>query len=156
MTSFVPARRVQPYNLWIGSQADSSNAAAAARNGVTLVVNCTRNLPARLRGVAHVRVPVDDTPEDADVMLARLWDVTRQIDMHLLRGGGVLVHCYAGISRSASVAAAYLMWREGLTPAEAVARVKQCKPETFANGVNFARALNGFHAQLMRTRPAVW
>lgn len=152
----VPARRMQPYNLWVGSERDSANAAAAKRNGVTLVVNCTRNLPQPLQGVAHVRVPVDDTPDDADVMLRHLWDAVRHIDTHLLRGGGVLVHCYAGISRSASVAAAYLMWREGLTPAEAVARVQRDKPETFSNGLNFARALNGFHAQLMLTRPAVW
>lgn len=152
---FVPARRIQPYNLWVGSERDSGNAAAARRHGVTLVVNCTRDLPPLLQNVTHLRVPVDDTPDDAPVMLEHLLDVVRAVDSHLLRGGGVLVHCYAGISRSASVAAAYLMWREGLTPAEAIARVRQCKPETFGPTPNFARALNGFHVQLMRTRPAV-
>ena len=41
-------------------------AAAARRHGVTLVVNCTRNLPPLLQNVTHLRVPVDDTPDDAE------------------------------------------------------------------------------------------
>ena len=156
--TFVPAKRVQPYNLWIGSEQDSANQEAAERYGVTLVVNATRNLPKRVRGnqISHIRVPVDDTPDDADTMLAYLMGVVRHIDTHLLRGGGVLVHCYAGISRSASVAAAYVMYREGLTPAQAIARVRQAKPETFGGSrcsPNFMRALDGFHAKLMATRP---
>lgn len=151
--TFVPARRVQPYNLWIGSERDSANQAAAERYGITLVVNATCNLPERVRGVSHIRVPVDDTPDDANVMLSYLMGVVRHIDTHLLRGGGVLVHCYAGISRSATVVAAYLMFREGLTPAQAIARVRQAKPETFGCSPNFIEALNGFHAKLMATRP---
>jgi protein-tyrosine phosphatase len=53
------------------------------------------------------------------------------IDDTLRSGKGVLVHCFAGVSRSASVVAAFLMAREGLTAAQAMARIRTTKPETF-------------------------
>jgi dual specificity phosphatase 12 len=54
------------------------------------------------------------------------------------------VHCFAGVSRSASVAAAYLMVAEGLTPREAIDRVRAAKPVAFAFGKNFLPALRAF------------
>lgn len=149
---FYPAKRVPPYNLWIGSERDSENTKAARAHGVTLVVNCTRTIPTTVPGVTHYRVPVDDTPLDADDMQAYLPRAVQLIDAHLRRGGGVLVHCYAGISRSASVAAAYLMYREGLTPRQAIARIRRAKPETFGPSPNFATALDAFHALLKKVK----
>jgi len=138
---YYPARRVKPYNLWIGSQQDSTNRDAATRHNIGLVVNCTRTLPFKIPNVAKYRVPVDDTPADAPIMAVHLPEAVAIIDEHLLDGQGVLVHCHAGVSRSASVVAAYLMSKEGLTPEQAIAHVKRCKPETFSNGTNFIKAL---------------
>lgn len=145
---FFPARRVPPYNLWIGSQQDSANRDAAARHNIGLVVNCTRNLPYKIPNVARYRVPVDDTPADARIMADHLAEAVASIDEHLLDGQGVLVHCHAGVSRSASVVAAYLMYKEGLTPTQAIARVKRAKPETFSNGTNFIEALRSWQVTL--------
>jgi dual specificity phosphatase 12 len=142
--SFFPARRVKPHALWIGSMKDSMDTQAAARHGVGLVVNCTRDLPFVVPGVARYRVPVDDHPDDARDMLLHLAPAVREIDKALHRGDGVLVHCFAGVSRSASVVAAYLMYREGLTPLQAMQRVREAKPETFAPHANFAGALEAF------------
>jgi dual specificity phosphatase 12 len=44
------------------------------------------------------------------------------------KAGGVLVHCQAGMSRSATVVAAYLMGTLELTPMEAVEMVKEKRP----------------------------
>lgn len=149
MSSYYPAKRIGPYNLWIGSKADSENVAAARRNGVSLIVNCTRDLPFVVPRVSRLRVPVDDDPADAATMLAYLPRAVTTIDAHLDRGDAVLVHCFAGISRSASVVAAYLMHREGLTPKQAMARIRRSKPETFSSP-NFLGALNAFHSILRK------
>lgn len=141
LSNFYPARRITPYRLWIGSKADSRNVSAAERHGITLVVNCTRDLPFVLRGVRRVRVPVHDDASEAPVMAAHLPRAIAAIDDELRRGGTVLVHCYAGVSRSASVAAAWLMAAERLTPRQAIARVQACKPETFGERPNFLKAL---------------
>lgn len=152
MGGFYPARKIEPYALWIGSRQDSRNKTAAARHGVTLVVNCTRDLPFVLPRVRHVRVPVDDHADDWADMLEHLPDALKAIDGELRRGGCVLVHCFAGVSRSASVVAAYLMFREGLTPRQAIARVQARKPETFGARPVFMDALDTLHAALKKTQ----
>lgn len=152
MGGFYPARKIEPYRLWVGSKQDSRNVTAASRHGVTLVVNCTRDLPFVLPGVRQVRVPVHDHPDESDDMLEHLPAALKAIDEELRRGGTVLVHCFAGVSRSASVVAAYLMFREGLTPRQAIARVQALKPETFGSDPNFLDALETLHGALKKTQ----
>lgn len=147
---FFPAKRVAPYNLWIGSMQDSQNTQAARHHKVGLVVNCTRDLPFVVRGVKHVRVPVHDSPAEARAMLLALPKAVAAIDDHLKKGDTVLVHCYAGVSRSASVAAAYLMCKEKLTPKQAIARIQRHKPETFGDPPVFLEALDLWHAHIKR------
>ena len=151
---FYPARQVGPYNLWIGSERDSQNVTAARRRGIGLVVNCTRDIPVRVPGVRHLRLPIDDSSNEAGTFLAHLPRIVSAIDHSLTKGRGVLVHCYAGVSRSASVVAAFLMYKEGLTPRAAMTRVRGAKPETFGPTPNFERALDAFHDVLrsLRTR----
>jgi predicted protein tyrosine phosphatase len=149
---FYPAKKIDKYKLWIGSKADSMNTEAARRNGIGLVVNCTRDIPFGVPGVAHVRVAIDDHKDDTPIFTSQLNRVVRAIDKHLGRGEGVLVHCYAGISRSASVVAAYLMYKEGLTPRQAMSRVRRVKPETFGDRPNFFKGLEKWNDSLKETR----
>eukprot|EP00128_Syssomonas_multiformis_P011992 Colp12_sorted_trinity150504_noHs@28008 len=57
-----------------------------------------------------------------------------------LDAGGVLVHCMAGISRSVSIAAAFVMKTKGVTCDDALARIKEARPCALPN--------SGFYAQL--------
>lgn len=49
-------------------------------------------------------------------------------DVEQTTAGAVLVHCQAGMSRSATVAAAFLMRAAGMDPVEAVAVVREARP----------------------------
>ena len=148
---FYPAKQILPYRLWVGSERDSQNLEAARRHGVSLVVNCTRNIPFKVPGIKHYRVPIDDHRDERVTFVKHLPRAVALIDEHLSKGGGVLVHCYAGVSRSASVAAAYLMHKEGLTPRQALSRIRRLKPETFGNKPNFFQGLQLFNAQRQST-----
>jgi len=44
------------------------------------------------------------------------------------KSGGVLIHCAAGVSRSATIVCAYLMATENLTLTEAIEEVRKCRP----------------------------
>uniref|UniRef100_A0A7S1SGA9 protein-tyrosine-phosphatase n=1 Tax=Tetraselmis chuii TaxID=63592 RepID=A0A7S1SGA9_9CHLO len=62
----------------------------------------------------------------------------------LSNGKKVLVHCMAGVSRSATVVAAYIIKSEGLNPEEAVALVKEKRGCAEPNS-GFVRQLSAWH-----------
>lgn len=142
--AFYPAREIEP-GLWIGSAADAAGLSSLVRDrAIGLIVNCTATIPRSFPDIAFVRVPVNDDVADNDIMLAHLPAAVREIATARRAGRTVLVHCYAGISRSATVVAAYLMKTHGISVDEAIARVRAGKPETFQPKVNFEDALRRF------------
>jgi atypical dual specificity phosphatase len=124
-------------------------AAALARFGVTSVVNCAYNsepLPPgdlTAAGVAHfARLLFRDEAaapgqDNAALIRAGVEGVAEGVRA---TAGAVLVHCVAGVSRSASVVVAYLVARQGLALADAVARVKAARPVAHPN-IGFWKAL---------------
>ena len=54
----------------------------------------------------------------------------------------MLVHCAAGVSRSASTVIAYVMKKQGMSRDDAYAFVKKCRPGIYPN--------TGFRAQLLK------
>jgi hypothetical protein len=69
---------------------------------------------------------MDDSPNQD--LLSNLPEALNFINWQLEQGHTVLVHCAAGISRSASVVIAYLMMTRGMTLAEAYQYAKSRRP----------------------------
>ena len=77
-------------------------------NGITHIVSvCTDPIPGEVpaSGICHMRIPVKDVYY-ADLLI-HLPSACQFIDQALRSGGVVFVHCVQGISRSATVVAAY-------------------------------------------------
>lgn len=103
---------------------------------------------AELRGaeMACLHEPVPDFTAPAPEQFERIIEfITRQSEKP---GRQVLVHCGAGLGRSGTVAAAFLV-REGMEPGAAIERVRELRPfsvETEAQETavaNYARRLRG-------------
>lgn len=115
------------------------NAGLVLKKGITLIVNATLShaCPA-YPGVECLRVPVSDLPS------ARLGDyfdwVAKRI--HGNCGGGTLVHCAAGMSRSPALVMAYLMRYRGVTLRRAHHWVQESRP--------YIRLNAGFWEQLLQ------
>ena len=147
---FYPAKQIIK-NLWIGSEGDSSSDAFFKKHDIRLVVNATSNIPfSTWPEVQTIRVPVDDHPDENETMLAHLPVVVLAIDDVLDHGHGVLVHCRAGMQRSAGVVAGYLMWKRGLTADQALEFINKKKPETFWPRATFDTALRAWEQALRR------
>merc|ERR1711907_682840 len=66
-------------------------------------------------GIKYWQTDVTDDEEQASVMREALVHCVEHIRTTLASGGRVLVHCAAGISRSATVVIAYLMLVDNFT-----------------------------------------
>ncbi|KAF2004934.1 dual specificity protein phosphatase 12 [Amniculicola lignicola CBS 123094] len=86
----------------------------------------------------HMTVEVDDTEDEN--LLEHFPLTNKFIQEGLDSGGGVLVHCAMGKSRSATCVIAYLMQKHNISPAEALAHVRQARSLCEPN--------EGFMAQL--------
>ncbi|KAJ3116958.1 hypothetical protein HDU96_008248 [Phlyctochytrium bullatum] len=82
--------------------------------------------------------PIEDSPREP---IRKLFAETSTIIAHALsRNEGVLVHCHAGVSRSATIVLAYLVRHAGLTLHEAWTTAYAARPIVRPNE-GFARAL---------------
>ncbi|XP_061842241.1 dual specificity protein phosphatase 18 [Nerophis lumbriciformis] len=113
-------------------------------NNITCVVNVTEtkrsgssHLP---NGVEYIHIPLADSPS---TLIADHFDGVGETIQRIARGGGrTLVHCNAGVSRSAALCMAFLVKHHSVTLLEAHAWVKTCRP--------MVRPNNGFWKQLIQ------
>eukprot|EP00929_Paragymnodinium_shiwhaense_P034938 TRINITY_DN18958_c0_g1_i1.p1 TRINITY_DN18958_c0_g1~~TRINITY_DN18958_c0_g1_i1.p1 ORF type:complete len:277 (+),score=63.95 TRINITY_DN18958_c0_g1_i1:65-895(+) len=124
--------------LWVGSLSAAEDAAALTSHGITHVVTVAARLhPAVPPTAQHTTIALDDHP-CAD-LLGKLAPALEAIDAGLAAaesgsdGGGVLVHCASGVSRSCATCVAWLMLRRGLSLDDALAQVRQCRPTANPN-----------------------
>ncbi|KAK3917765.1 Dual specificity protein phosphatase 18 [Frankliniella fusca] len=121
--------------------------AAALRPGllatlsVTCVINCATELPNTPvpENVAYLRVPLVDHPSAA--LHQHLDTVADAIEEVRLQGGRTLVHCVAGVSRSAALVLGYLVKHRAMPLADAFALVRAARP--------CVRPNSGFFRQLI-------
>ncbi|KAK3670500.1 tyrosine protein phosphatase yvh1 [Recurvomyces mirabilis] len=101
---------------------------ALRESGVTHVLSVL-GLPldqALFEGFEHYVVEVDDV--DDENLLEHFPATNKFIQQGLDGGGGVLVHCAMGKSRSATAVCAFLMQRYCITPDQALAQIRETRP----------------------------
>jgi len=140
--------------LWVGDRLAAKDPGFFYKYDIGAVVNCTTDLPNRFtaHGVAYLRVPVNDSLQDRDIdrMAHALPVAVKFVRDH--HADGVLIHCHAGIQRSAAVCAAYLLSAapRGTTVRQIIHHIVERRPEAFFGGrhINFRRAIDQFARQL--------
>ncbi|XP_062274408.1 dual specificity protein phosphatase 2 [Scomber scombrus] len=110
--------------LFLGSAIHSSRRETLAAAGITAVLNVSSSCPNFYEGeFQYLRINVEDNLA-ADIR-ACFATAIAFIDSVKQSGGRVLVHCQAGISRSATICLAYLMHTQRVRLEEAFDFVKQ-------------------------------
>ena len=122
------AWRVIP-NLYLGNAAAAADAATLRQLKVTAVQSVgPRSEKVAIAGLRLMRVAIQDNDEAH--ILPFLEEACTWINAELAKEEGVvLVHCRGGMNRSATMVAAFLVWKfPGMTAAEAIAVVRQARP----------------------------
>ncbi|XP_018024075.1 serine-rich adhesin for platelets [Hyalella azteca] len=131
--------RVLPF-LYLGSQHDANNKQMLQDHCILYEVNVSISCPKPdfVQDSHFLRIPVNDN--FSEKLTPYFFDAFRFIDKVRESGGSVLVHCLAGISRSATVAIAYVMKHLHLPYEEAYRYVKNRRP-TISPNINFVGQL---------------
>ncbi len=131
--------------LFIGDQWAAVSQPQLQSNGITHILNTTPvNVPPQ-PGIIYKQIPMLDSP-DQD-LLSNLEPALQFIDQVVSRGGKILIHCQAGVSRSASVLIAFIMWKWNIGFIEALNLVRRHRPITNPNS-GFTEQLQEFENML--------
>lgn len=102
--------------LYLGSSFNAVDYAGLKRHGIQHVVNVSRSIPNLHVGITYFRVPVRDVAGARLVFnTGHAFEIIKFIHDRLCSGQHVMVHCWAGSSRSASIVLLYLLWRRHFT-----------------------------------------
>jgi len=98
--------------VYIGDLASASNYEKLKEHGITHIITAVLGVsPQFPKDFTYLTVPIKDV-ETEDIR-PYLGQTTSFIDNALASGGKVFVHCMCGVSRSASIVAAWLMTKRG-------------------------------------------
>eukprot|EP00004_Rigifila_ramosa_P015716 TRINITY_DN3668_c0_g1_i1.p1 TRINITY_DN3668_c0_g1~~TRINITY_DN3668_c0_g1_i1.p1 ORF type:complete len:165 (+),score=29.29 TRINITY_DN3668_c0_g1_i1:2-496(+) len=129
-------------NIWISSMGESSNRAHLTRLGITHIACIGANL--------RQHFPTDFVYHSASIndlsnenIIQHLPACLAFIERSQRAGGRILVHCAAGMSRSASVVLAYLIREKQMPYDDALQFLRQKRPVVQPN-VGFERQLRAW------------
>nr|XP_046235212.1 dual specificity protein phosphatase 16 [Scatophagus argus] len=138
--------RILPH-LYLGCQRDVLNKDLMQQNDIAYVLNASNTCPKPdfIPESHFLRVPVNDS--FCEKILPWLDRSVEFIEKAKASNARVLVHCLAGISRSATIAIAYIMKRMDLSLDEAYRFVKEKRP-TISPNFNFLGQLLDFEKKI--------
>lgn len=133
--------------LYLGNERDAQDLDLLLRLNIGYVVNVTTHLPLyhQKAGLRYKRLPATDNSKQN--LRQYFEEVFEFIEEAYQSGQGVLVHCQAGVSRSATVVIAYLMKHTLMTMTDAYKYVRSRRPVVSPN-LNFMGQLLEFERDL--------
>jgi len=127
--------------LWLGNFNSSQNINFIKDNRITVIINCTKDLPfLNIFGVHKYRVPVHDN-QQRDEIYAMSQFITKILPViagHYQQGHSILIHCAMGMQRSAIVVLCFLHKYLGLHPKQALLKMRTKRPIVFIPSMNFS------------------
>ena len=141
--------------LWLGNVKASKDENFIREKNIQVVFNCTKNLEFSPMIPIKYRVPVDDNLEEEEIRNMELWsaEIAYKIIAEYIEGKTILVHCMAGMQRSAASVAFMLIAFLKIRALDAMKMIKEKRPIAFFPRANFGRSIDyfdrKFHGEIM-------
>lgn len=132
--------------LWLGNVHASTDEDFIHEHHIEVVFNCTKNLPFSPIIPHKYRVPVDDNLKEEEIRNMELWsaEITYKIMAEFKEGRTILIHCMAGMQRSAAAVAFFLIAHTKMHALDAMRFIKERRPIAFHPRANFGRSIDYF------------
>ena len=137
--------------LFLGSEEHSANEKVLTDNGIKLILNVATGCKNYFEDkFVYKNLSILDNCESDIIEIFN--EAISFINAARVNGEKVLVHCQAGISRSATICAAYLMKTYGLTVSQALEKLRE-KRKVIAPNFSFMVQLERYDQELQIKTP---
>ena len=145
MAQIPNAHEIVP-KIWLGNRNAALDTNWLKQNNITVVFNATKDLPFSPIIKKQYRIPVDDNLQPEEIRNMTLWSheaIYKIIDEHN-KGHTILVHCAAGMQRSAVLVGMYLIATRGMPWHQTITYIQSIRPIAFRPNANFKDSLVTF------------
>jgi protein-tyrosine phosphatase len=141
-----PADEIVP-GIWLGSHKAALSTHWLSEHRIACIFNCTKDIAFQPSTPKKFRVPVDDNLKEEEIRNMELWsyEIVYKLLQEYKIGQPILVHCAAGMQRSAACVAMLLTVLKNMKPNEAIDYIRVKRPIAFRPAVNFEKAIYGFY-----------
>jgi protein-tyrosine phosphatase len=141
--------------LWLGNKTAAASGEWLENHGITVVFNCTKDLPFHTMIRRQYRVPVHDNLQKEEIDNLYKWAPETMVKLiqEYKRGETILVHCHAGMQRSAAVVAMFLMSLYGMSKDQAMQHIRSKRSVAFFPSANFEPAIDQWEKSLQNIKP---
>jgi protein-tyrosine phosphatase len=145
MAAIPDAHEIVP-GIWLGNKRASENAKWMKEKGITVVFNATKDIPFSTSIKRQYRIPVDDNLQPEEIRNMTLWshEAVYKIMKEHNDGNTLLIHCAAGMQRSAALVGMYLIATRGYSWHQAITYTQGIRPIAFRPSANFKDSLIEF------------
>ncbi len=145
-------------NLFLGNIEASQDLYFLKSNNIKAIINCTENEPFHEyfdddENKFKLRIDVKDSREDENIydFYTKIHDAVLFIEDQIYnKNNKVLVHCYWGFMRSATIIACFLIKRYSFLPNEAIEYIKDRRPMALNKFYNFNDIINQYYLDRMK------
>jgi protein-tyrosine phosphatase len=136
------ANQILP-RLWLGNKTAALDSKWLRDKKITTVFNCTKDIPFGNGPLHQYRVPIDDSLRQEDIQKLTDWspEIMYKLMAEYKQGATILVHCWAGVQRSAAVVAMFLMTLHHQPMSVVVPFMRHCRPIVFTPAMNFMQSI---------------
>lgn len=141
-------------NLWLSSYKYALDEKFIKDKKIKVILNCTKNIKfINLPNIKKIRISVNDSLKHEDIvsLYNYLPSTVDLIEKHMNNMEPMIIHCYAGQQRSATVIAAFLIKNTNLTYLESIIFIQSKKKNAFKPGINFSNSLKKYEEDIKST-----
>ena len=136
--------------IFLGGQCCANNREFIDMHKISVIFNVTKGVPFNYSVCPTCdiyRLPIDDNlrRQEIDRMYSSLIKYVPLLREYVNSDKRILVHCYAGIQRSATLIAGYLIKYYRMTPENAIEFIKRKRRIAFSPTPNFIDALTLYY-----------
>jgi protein-tyrosine phosphatase len=114
--------------IWVGSYGDASSEQYLSERRITHVITCSDEFPSSVIRPGY-RIPIVDDVADSKTQKYFL-EAASVLDRWIREDNKIMVHCFAGMSRSVSVVITYFIVYKGWSFDLAYSHLKQRRHQT--------------------------